>query len=92
MLPDYCIAFRNGVYNFKDNEWFFKYDIVQLVGLSNKMYMYDPTYTILWYMNYDFEPLMFGINDLDIIDFILGTVFYTELSPELTCHPYYHPF
>ena len=29
---------------------------------------------------------------LDIIDFILGIVFYTELSPELTCHPYYHPF
>ena len=24
MLPNYCIAFRNGVFNFKENKWFFK--------------------------------------------------------------------
>ena len=77
MLPDYCIAFRNGVFNFKENEWFFKYDVISLVGLSNKMYIYNPEYTILWYMNYDFDPLEFGINDLSLNDFI-------DLLKELT--------
>ena len=27
MIPDYCVAFRNGVYNFRDNKWLLKYDI-----------------------------------------------------------------
>lgn len=60
-LPPYTIAFKNGVYNFKDNEWFFKYDIVTLENLSNRIYLYDPSYVIMWYVNIDFEPL-------DIID------------------------
>ena len=56
MLPDYCCAFRNGVYNFKDNKWFFKYDITPVPFLSTKIFTYDFKYVILWYMNIDFIP------------------------------------
>lgn len=37
-LPDYCVAFRNGVYNFKDDKWLFKYDIIKLERLANTIY------------------------------------------------------
>lgn len=57
MLPDYCIAFRNGVFNFKTNNWLFKYDVVKLKNINNNIYMYDPSYAIFWYFDYDFTPL-----------------------------------
>lgn len=62
MLPEYCVAFRNGVYNFRDNKWFFKYDIIKLDKLYNTIYMYDTQYIIQWYFDYDFESL-----DIDIL-------------------------
>ena len=65
-LPDGCIAFRNGVYNFRKDEWLFKYNIIQVTNLNNVLYAYDPQYVITWYMNLDFEPLEFGINDFDL--------------------------
>lgn len=71
MIPDGCVAFRNGVFDFKKNDWLFKYDIINIEKLSNKMYLYDPTYTILWYMNYNFEPLdMLNINDISLEEFV----------------------
>lgn len=70
MLPDYCLAFRNGVYNFKDNCWLFKYDIVKLERLSNCIYMYDPSYIIMWYLDYSFEPLPISISDTPLEEFI----------------------
>lgn len=70
MLPDYCIAFRNGVYNFKDGKWLFRYNVVELDSLSNKIYLYDREYVILWYMDYNFEPLDFKISEVPINDFI----------------------
>lgn len=62
MLPDYCIAFRNGVFNFKTNNWLFKYDIVKLKTINNNIYMYDPSYAIFWYFDYDFTPLDINLN------------------------------
>ena len=70
MLPDYCIAFRNGVYNFKDNKWLFRYDTIRLERLSNTIFNYDPSYVIMWYLDYNFEPLPFEISTLSIEDFI----------------------
>lgn len=69
-LPDYCIAFRNGVFNFKDNKWFFKYDIVKIENLANTIYMYDNTYIITWYFDYNFESLDFDIKTTSLEDFI----------------------
>lgn len=62
MLPDYCIAFRNGVFNFKTNNWLFKYDVVKLKNINNNIYMYDPSYAIFWYFDYDFTPLDINLN------------------------------
>lgn len=70
MLPDYCIAFRNGVYNFKDDKWLFKYDIIKLERLSNSIYLYDPKYVVLWYLDYVFEPLPVNIMSTSFEDFI----------------------
>ena len=70
MLPNYCIAFRNGVFNFKDNKWFFKYDIVELKDISNTLYSYDNKYIIQWYLDYDFESLDINITDITLKDFI----------------------
>lgn len=70
MLPDYCVAFRNGVYNFKDNKWLFKYHVTKLDRLSNKIYEYDPNYVVLWYLDYVFEPLDIDILSTDFDDFV----------------------
>ena len=76
-LPDYCIAFRNGVYNFKDNNWFFKYTIIEAKDISRNLYYYDNQYIISWYLDYDFEPLPISISDTSLEDFI-------EIMKELT--------
>ena len=68
MLPDYCVAFRNGVYNFKDDKWLFKYDIVKLPRISNSIYMYDNSYIIQWYLDYDFDSLGVKIFETDLKD------------------------
>ena len=56
MLPDNCIAFRNGVYDFKNNKWLFKYDIYSIDNQRNRIYQYDYDYIITWYVNTDYEP------------------------------------
>lgn len=66
MLPDYCLAFRNGVYDFLHNEWLFKYDIIKMPELCNSIYLYDYSYAILWYLDFDFEPLPIDISKVDI--------------------------
>lgn len=70
-IPNWCVAFKNGVYNFKDNEWLFRYDIKHIDNTNNKLYMYDFTYAILWYFNFDFEPIEeFDIMSRPLEDFI----------------------
>ena len=69
-LPDYCIAFRNGVYNFKDDKWLFKYDIIKLERLANTIYLYDNSYAIMWYLDYDFESLGIKIENFSLEKFI----------------------
>lgn len=70
MLPDGCIAFRNGVFNFKTNSWLFRYDVIQLEKLHNTIYMYDPNYVIFWYLDYLFEPLPVDINTTSLSEFV----------------------
>ena len=70
MLPDGCVAFRNGVYDFIKNEWMFKYDILKLETLKNTMYLYDDKYCIFWYLNIEFEPLYISITDVSLQQFV----------------------
>ena len=69
-LPDYCIAFKNGVYDFKNDKWFFKYDIIKLEKLNNIIYLYDTQWIIMWYFNYNFEPLPISIEDTSFEEFM----------------------
>lgn len=69
-LPDCCVAFRNGVYDFLKNKWFFKYDVVSLQSISNKLYLYRDDYAIMWYFDYDFEPLPIDINTTTLEEFV----------------------
>ena len=68
-LPDGCIAFRNGVYDFRNGKWLFKYDRLELkTGLT--LISYTNEYIIKWYFNFDFEPLDFSLSDINLKDFI----------------------
>lgn len=69
-LPNYCCAFRNGVYDFKNDKWLFKYTIITIESLSNIIYLYDTNYAILWYLDYDFTPLPVNISKTSLDDFI----------------------
>ena len=70
MLPQECIAFRNGVFNFRTNNWLFKYDIQEMPQLHNCIYDYTYKYIILWYLNFDFEPLPLNIMNVDMEKFL----------------------
>ena len=65
-LPDGCIAFRNGVYDFKNDKWLFTYDKIKILTLNNTIYLYDPKYIINWYVNLDFSPIGININDYTV--------------------------
>ena len=69
-LPDTCVAFRNGVFDFYKNEWLFKYDILYIESLQNTIYQYNPNYIITWYINVDFTPLDISITDTSLDEFI----------------------
>lgn len=68
-IPDGCIAFRNGVYDFRNASWLFKYDKVELkTGLT--LVSYPTKYMVKWYFNFDFTPLDFSLHEINLIDFI----------------------
>lgn len=69
-LPNYCVAFNNGVYDFKNDKWFFKYNKIELTNLNNYIYLYDENYMITWYMDYKFEPLPFKVEETSLEEFI----------------------
>ena len=82
-LPDGCVAFRNGVFNFITNDWLFKYDITRIESLKNTLYLYDPTYAIMWYLNLDFDPLGINIMDTSLEEFFNIMKTYDEETPNL---------
>ncbi len=65
-LAPYECAFRNGIYDFKNNCWTLKYDIYEIENLENRIYYYDYSYCILWYIDIDFDPLDIDIMNIDI--------------------------
>ena len=70
-IPNTCVAFRNGVFDFWKNEWLFKYDKIEVPTINNTIYMYDPQYVIMWYFNFDFEPITeISIKDMKLSEFI----------------------
>ena len=69
-IPDWCVAFKNGVYDFKNDTWLFMYQIDTVEELSNRIYSYDQRYIIQWYMNFDFEPIGINIMETPLPDFV----------------------
>jgi len=69
-VPDGCVSFRNGVYDFRNDSWLFKYDTIYVEHLKTTVYQYNPKWIITWYVNIDFEPLPFNINEFDLEEFI----------------------
>lgn len=69
-IPNSCVAFRNGVYNFAKDNWLFKYEKTVMPENSNVMYSYDEKYIILWYIDIDFEPLPISINSTSFEEFV----------------------
>ncbi len=69
-LPDGCVAFRNGVFDFKNNRWLFMYDKIRIPTLNSTIYLYDNTYIIRWFVNLEFTPLDIDINDFNVEDLV----------------------
>lgn len=68
-IPDGCIAFRNGVYDFRYSKWLFKYDKIEL-KTGSTLISYPTSYIIKWYFNFDFKPLDFALHEINLVDFI----------------------
>lgn len=64
------IAFRNGVFDFRTNDWLFKYTITKIPEISNNIYTYPTKYIVQWYFNFDFDPFPLNINEFSIEDFL----------------------
>lgn len=79
-IPNHCIAFRNGVYNFKDDNWLFKYDIVRVENISNTLYAYDKKYIILWYLDFNFEPMPISLQEDSLQDVVSMMKEITKIS------------
>ena len=69
-LPSYCCAFKNGVYDFKNNEWLFKYEKVSISALNNVIYLYPVECPVLWYININFDPLPFALSDVSLSELL----------------------
>lgn len=69
-LPSSCIAFRNGVYDFEANKWLFQYKVIKMPQIGNKMYLYPADYLIMWYLNFDFDPLPFKLSDMSLEELV----------------------
>lgn len=69
-LPDGCVAFRNCVWDFRNNKKLFDYTKIQMVKNKNCIYQYDQQYIIQWHIDINFEPLPFDINSYPLAEFI----------------------
>lgn len=69
-LPDGCVAFRNGVYDFRNDRWLFTYDKIKIPNLNSTIYLYDQSYIIAWYVNIDFAPIGINVGDFDTKGFV----------------------
>lgn len=64
-LPNGCVAFKNGVFDFRKNDWLFKYGRTRLkTGADLVEYPID--YIVRFYFNFNFKSL-----DINICDFTL---------------------
>lgn len=69
-LPDGCVAFRNGVYDFRNDKWLFAYEKIKIPALNSTIYLYDTTYIIPWFMNLDFSPIGLNVNDFTVEELV----------------------
>lgn len=70
LIPDGCIAFRNGVFDFRNNRWLFLYNKIEMPKQSNRIYLYNPRYIIQWYVNINFDPLDIDVENTSLNEFI----------------------
>ena len=68
-LPNGCVAFKNGVYDFRTDNWLFRYDTIELnTGL--RLVSYTSDYIVQYYLNFNFEPLGIAVKDYELKDFV----------------------
>lgn len=73
-IPPYCVAFNNGIYNFRDGCWWYKYIKNQRkisngalsIFLTNKTY--PPFIYLDWNFKFDFQPLYLDSSSLSKTD------------------------
>jgi len=70
LIPNSCIAFRNGVFDFLKNDWLFRYEEIIMKDNTNIIYTYDSSYVIMWYIDIDFVPFDINISEVPLEDFV----------------------
>ena len=68
-LPSSAVAFKNGVFDFKENKFIVKFERIKIPAIRNTMVLY-PKYIIMWSFNYDFEPYPINIMDTPFDEFL----------------------
>lgn len=81
-LPDGCIAFRNGVFDFRNNNWLFKYTEIDM-GQGLSYISYNSDYIIQFFFNFNFEPLPIDIRTTDLSEFVNMLKEIDKTSPNL---------
>lgn len=82
-LPDGCIAFGNGVFDFRKNDWLFKYNKKFAENISDTIFTYDESfssYIITWYLKFDFEPWDIDITKMTSTEIINTFKSITEIN------------
>lgn len=86
-IPINCVAFRNGVYDFKNNQWLFEIYDFPLQTIENHFYKYNANYIILWYIDIHFKPWNIDINNLNQKEVI---EYFTKTKPTLAAKLIYN--
>lgn len=67
-LPNGCVAFKNGVFDFRKNDWLFTYSRTRLkTGADLVEYPLD--YVVRFYFNFNFTSLDINVNDFTLEEF-----------------------
>lgn len=67
-LPNGCVAFRNGVFDFRTNKFLFKYARTRMRN-GTDIVEYPLEYVVRFYFNFNFEPFDFSIMDFTLSEF-----------------------
>ena len=68
-VPNSAVAFSNGIFDFKKNEFILKFNRIHIPQINNTIILYND-YIIEWNFDFDFDPLPINIMETSFDDFL----------------------